>query len=64
MTDASKWWTQLRHVTEFKWEAFQDTSKTRDMMPVEVALTGKHWQPTWLLDQTKSLEGDLENNDS
>lgn len=51
-------------MTEFKWEAFQDTSKTRDMMPVEVALTGKHWQPTWLLDQTKSLEGDLENNDS
>lgn len=51
-------------MTETKLEAFQDTSKTRDVMPLKVALTERHWQPTWLLDHTKFLEGDLENNDS
>lgn len=54
-------------MTEFKQnrlEAFQDTSKICDMMQLKVALTEEQCQPTSLLHQTKSLEGDLENNNS
>lgn len=54
-------------MTEFKQnrlEAFQDTSKICDMMQLKVALTDEQCQPTSLLYQTTSLEGDLENNNS